>query len=170
VSEKPEGVVPASVLAQLFDCDEKTVRNLANRGIVVKAARGQFVASQSIRNYVRHLRSTASGRGGEEEQLVLTQQRARFAKEQADSVSLKNAVLRGQLVSAREVESRWAGVFSAIRARMIGIVSDAVQALPHLTRHDSETLDRLVRDALNEAADEAGAVSEPENFEKNENE
>ena len=157
MSDKPEGSVSAAVLAQLFDCDEKTIRNLANRGIVVKSGRGQFVASQSIRNYVRHLREVASGRGGEEKQTTLAEERARFARSQADHVALKIQILRGQMLEAAAVERTWGSFFSTVRARMLAIVTDIAQMLPHLTRNDIETIDRLIRDALNDAADNIGA-------------
>lgn len=151
--QQVSGIVSSAVLAQLFDCDEKTIRNLAARGIVVKKGRGEYIVAQSIRNYVRHLRDVAAGRGGEEKQLGLTEQRARFAKEQADHAALKNATLRGDLVPAIEVERRWASILSFIRAKMLAIPSDLTLSLPHLTRHDTDVIDRSIRDALEEASE-----------------
>ena len=49
----------------------------------------------TILAYCAHVRGIASGRGGEEQVLDLTKERARLAKEQADEKEIKNAVLRG---------------------------------------------------------------------------
>ena len=51
-----------------------------------------FDLTTTVRNYVRHLRGTASGRGGEEQVAALTTERARLAKEQADAQALKTQI------------------------------------------------------------------------------
>lgn len=151
-----DGAVGPPVLAQLFDCDESAIRVLARKGIVVKAGHGKYLVGQSVRNYVRHLREIAAGRGGEEKQLALTQERARCAKEQADSLSIRNALLRGELIEVAAVERKWSAAFSTIRSGMLAIVSELPSLLAHLTRHDVDTIDRAIRDALNRVADELG--------------
>ena len=99
-----DGTVSPAVLAQLFDCDESMIRYLAKKGIVIKSGHGKYIVSQSVRNYIRHLRGVAAGRGGEEKQITLTSERARYAKEQADAVALKNSILRGEMVDASSVQ------------------------------------------------------------------
>jgi phage terminase Nu1 subunit (DNA packaging protein) len=43
--------VTAEALAHLFGVSAKTVRALARRGIIAKAARNLFTLDESIRNY-----------------------------------------------------------------------------------------------------------------------
>jgi terminase small subunit / prophage DNA-packing protein len=152
-----EETLSASELAYEFDCDEKTIRNLMTRGIVVKSSRGRYARSESTRNYVRHLREVASGRGGGEKQATLAEEKSRLARAQADHASLKIQILKGEMVEVSVVERTWAAILSAVRARVLAIVSDITQMLPHLTRHDVDTIDRALRDALNDAADDIGA-------------
>ena len=152
-----DGTVSPAVLAQLFDCDESMIRYLAKKGIVIKSGHGKYIVSQSVRNYIRHLRGVAAGRGGEEKQITLTSERARYAKEQADAVALKNSILRGEMVDASSVQKKWASIFSAIRSGILAITSELPSLLVHLTRHDIEVIDRAIRDALNKVADDIGA-------------
>ena len=79
---------------------EDRLTDLVQRDIAIRHARDSYDLVQSTRNYVQHLRGVASGRGGEEATLNLTEERARLAREQADGVALKNAKARGELVAA----------------------------------------------------------------------
>lgn len=154
--ENSGGTVSIGALAFLFQCDEKTIHGLTRRGIVVKASHGRYIWSKSVQNYIVHLRDLAAGRGGEEQQLVLTQERARFAREQTEHIALKNATLRGSLLEASAVERKWTSVMVAIRSFMLALSGEIAHKLPHLTRVDIETIDRCIRDALTEAANEIG--------------
>lgn len=142
----------AEALGELIGVSARTVRDLATRGIVVKRGQGAYDAAESVKAYCDHLREVAAGRGGEEGVLDLTKERARLAKEQADGVALKNEQLRGELVPAAAVEREWANVLSFVRARMLAVTNDVAQALPHLTKHDADVIDRTVRAALDEAS------------------
>jgi len=154
-STQNDGTVSPAVLAQLFDCDESMIRYLAKKGIVIKSGHGKYIVSQSVRNYIRHLRTIASGRcGDEEKQTTLTAEKTRYAKEQADSLALKNQIMRGELVNVEDVQRTWAGAFSTIRSGVLSVVSILPTILAHMTRHDIETVDRLLRDTLESIADE----------------
>lgn len=65
---------------------------------MVRLGHDAYDLEESTRRYIASLRETASGRGGEEQVLNLTSERARLAREQADAQALKNAVLRGEYV------------------------------------------------------------------------
>lgn len=139
-------------LARLFGVHDRTIRDLADEGLVVKLSRGRFDRDASITRYVTHLRDAAAGRGGASGVASLTSERSRLAREQADAVSLKNATLRGELVSATEVQSRWTAILAAVRARLLAVPSRVGLRSPHLTREDVAVLDQELRDALEEVA------------------
>jgi hypothetical protein len=56
----------------------------------------------------------------------------------------------GELVSAKEVEARTVEVFTRCRTKLLGIPSKAKTHLPNLSRGDLVTLDKLIREALEE--------------------
>lgn len=108
----------------------------------------------TVTAYCAHIRGVASGRGGEEQVLDLTKERARLAKEQADEKEIKNAVLRGDLLPARDVEATWADFLRGLRSRMLALPSRA-QVSAGLTQAQTLAVDRELRLALAEAGEDA---------------
>lgn len=140
-------------LAGLHGITIQALGALEARGIIKKLRRNEYPLSASAA-LSSHYREQAAGRQGSETKYDVVAERARLAKEQADGQEIKNAVARGQLVEAEAVARRWDTQMAMIRACMLGLPSDIAQLLPHMTRHDTDTIDRAVRDALTQAADE----------------
>lgn len=140
------------MLAQLFDCDKRTIQNLANEGIVVKASRGKYVLGLSIRNYVRHLREIAAGRTGGDADINAVTEGALLKRAQRENYELKNAILAGQAIEVDKIAPAWARVIRAVRAGVLALPGKIRFAVPHLTAHDQEEIKRLCLDALDAAA------------------
>ncbi len=153
----PDVECSGAELSALLGVSERTLRDLAAEGHVVKFGRSRYRRDASIRAYCDHLRGVASGRGGDEAVATLTAERARLAREQADTVALKRAALTGALIPAADVERRWRQVLASVRTRLMGVPSRVRQHLPHLALNDVQVLDRELRDALTELADGADA-------------
>lgn len=85
-------------------------------------------------------------------QLDPAAERMRLLREQADSVALKNAALRRELVPAAEVEREWSGILRLIRSGILAAPSRLRQLLPHLTADDVEQIDSELRRVLEEIA------------------
>ena len=139
-----------AALAELFGVSKRTISDLALRGIIVRSERGYALAA-SVKGYCDHLRTLATGRGGDEKAIATaTAERARLAKAQAEFVETKNAVARRELVSAAEVENEWSGILRTVRAAMLAVPSRCAQRLPGLNAHDVSEIDREVREVLTE--------------------
>ena len=136
-------------LCDMWGITSGMMTQLVRRGIAVRIGHGAFDLAASTHNYMTHLRAVAAGRGGEDDQLRLTKERARLASEQADAQALKNAALRGELVKAEDVERAWGDVLRQVRARILAVPSRLRQSLP-LAPTDAEMIDRELRDALQE--------------------
>lgn len=149
-------LVTAAVLARWLGVTPKTVRELAKRGVVVKAGRGLYVLEDSVRNVIADMRKTASARGDEKSLASIRDEKIRLTRAQAQHAELRNAQLRGELVEAAAVEAEWSSVLRTVRATMLAIPSRAAHRLPHLTPHDLAEIDRQIRDALVEIADGNG--------------
>lgn len=141
-------------MADLLVCDERTVRDLAARNLLVRAGRGLFDVAGSLKKYVPHLRSVASARGGSTAQENLSEARARLAAEQADRVALQNQISRGEMVLSADVTARWSEVCASIRQKMLSIPTQAAAAMPAMSRAEIDIIDRLIRDGLTELSDE----------------
>jgi Phage DNA packaging protein, Nu1 subunit of terminase len=114
-------IVGAREVADWLGVSDRTVRDLADRSIIIRTGRGKYDLRASIAAYTAHLREVSAGRGGETQILDLTEQRARLAKEQADATALKNATTRGELVKAEAVAQEWEGIVAEVRSAMLAI-------------------------------------------------
>lgn len=147
-----ENNVSAKALGEWLDTSERTVRELAEKGIAVRTGRGRYDLKQSVINHIRHLREVSAGRGGEKQILDLTAERARLAKEQADGQELKNAQLRGELLHVDEVVANWSDIYRRFTARLVA-VSDRITARMSVPAEIAQAFDREIRESLNELAD-----------------
>ena len=149
-----DDTISTADLAALFGLAPTNVRDLARRGIIKRLGRGAFDRDDATRSYIAHLRGVASGRGGDEQVADLSKERALLAREQRRSYQIKNEASEKALIPASEVRSAWDAAMAAIRARLLAIPTRVTQRLPHLTRHDTQMIDRAIRDALTQAADD----------------
>ncbi|MGP9789613.1 DNA packaging protein [Roseinatronobacter sp. NSM] len=137
-------------LCELLGISPAALSKLKERGIAKHHGRDSYDLAETIRAYVSHLRETASGRGGEDHVNTLTAERARLAKEQADSQAIKNAKLRGELVDASEVERTWGDVLRQVRARIMAVPSRLRADRPEIDRTVIDDMDKALRTALME--------------------
>ena len=137
-------------LCDLWGISPGALSQLVKRGIAAKLGHDAYDLTTSTRAYIDHLRGTAAGRGGEEQVLTLTGERARLAREQADAQALKNNVTRGEMVKAEDVARAWADILRGLRSQLLALPSRIRAELGHLTASDVSRLDRLIRDLLTE--------------------
>lgn len=150
LGDRPVHRIGGADLCDLWGVTPGALTGLVKRDIAIRLGHDAYDLVESTRRYVAHLRSTASGRGGEEHVLTLTGERARLAREQADAQALKNAALRGEMVKADEVERAWSDLLRKVRSRILAVPSRLRQSLGHLTLADIDALDRELRTALME--------------------
>ena len=170
--EKPslDAEVTASELADFLKVSKRSVSDFVERGIVVKTDRNRFDLRRSVQSYCEHIRMAAAGRGGDSAD-VLTVERARLAREQADQTAMKNAAMRGEYVAKTDIRHEWASIGRRIRNAMMSVPSRCRQMLPHLTTYDVDLIDHEIRSALTGLGDEdddngagnitAGGVGKP---------
>lgn len=144
--------IAGRALAQLIGVHERTIRDLADAGHVVKLGKATYDRDASILAYCTHLRETAAGRGGAAGVATLTAERARLAREQADSAALKNAAARGDMIAAADVKAKWIAILTGVRARILAVPSRVRSRAPHLARDEIEIIDSEIREALEEAS------------------
>lgn len=154
-------IASAKDLGVWLDVSDRSVRDMADKGIVIRVAVGKYDLQASVIGVMRHQRAIAAGRGGANQVLDLTEQRARHAKEQADNLAIKNAQLRGELVSAIEAGREWEDMIRTASAAMLGVPSRCAERLG-LERFQTETIDREIREALEALSNEPIADDPPE--------
>jgi phage terminase Nu1 subunit (DNA packaging protein) len=79
---------------------------------------------------------------------------AQSAELELEQKRIDVALKRQRLVPVQEAQNEIERVFTHVRESLISIARRAKQAIPKLTAGDVEKLDRLVRESLEELADE----------------
>lgn len=120
-SERRAASVKASVLAGLFDLSERRIRQLADAGVIPKAARGEYPLAQAIRGYVKFVGK--DGRGPDDEASTFRRSRARLMNARAALAEIEQAEREGDLVPATQVEEGWIKIAAIIRARLLALPS-----------------------------------------------
>lgn len=131
-------------LAGLLGITTRRLGQLHEEGIAVKIDRGLYDAAATIQAMLAHASGKAAGASVE---LDLDRERARLAKEQADAQELKNAVTRGELLMAADVERTWTDACRQLRSAMLA-VTGRVRAATTIEAADAAIIDREIRDAL----------------------
>ena len=107
--------------AHLFMSTER-FNVLLNDGVIERMPAGKYELDTIREQYIKHVRDIASGRSGNmKANLDLTEERARLAKEQADSQEMKNSVQRGSLVQIDDVVDIVEEQFIDLRAKLLGM-------------------------------------------------
>lgn len=79
-----------------------------------------------------------------------------MAKANREMAEIELARLRGELVEATEVDTEWARIGTLVKNKVLGIASKMKQRYSNVTIEQYEYLDQLLREALEEIADNKG--------------
>ena len=90
--------VTADQLAAFLSVTPKTIRNHAERGVVVRSGRGKYLLAKSIRNLLAEARKGSRPNDLHREQLALVREKRRAAE-------LRNAEAEGRVIDLTEAEA-----------------------------------------------------------------
>lgn len=94
--------------------------------------------------YTDHLRRGAAGRGNEDDESNLTAARARLAAEQADRVSMDNAVRRSELAPRALLESTLADAARQVVAVLDGVPAQVKRASAGIKSRELDIVKREI--------------------------
>jgi len=140
-----------SELAAHIGISPKYVQDLISKGVIEKAVRGGYDLNHCRKKYIEHLREQAAGRATTGS-LILADERARLAKEQADAKEMENAVERGELVYIEDVEKQIEDQFTRVRGKLLAVpskVAPEAQAAAEV-REVQQLIEMAIIEALNE--------------------
>jgi phage terminase Nu1 subunit (DNA packaging protein) len=143
-------LVTAEELAEWLGLSRRRIDELTVAGVLTRAARARYALRPSILAYCADQRSKTSGRGRADP--AYTAAKTRAAEATAEKLETANALARRELIPAVEVEREWSAILRDVRGQMLSLPSRLQQRLGHLTTHDVTTIDREIRDTLEEIA------------------
>lgn len=153
LSEPIAATLAEADFARLLGTDSATLRRMAADGVMIRAGRGLYDVRASLPLYLERLRRIAARHDASAASDELKAESIRVKKAQADSIEIKNAASRGELLEAAEVERQWATILRDCRAGLLAVVSRVGAKLPHLTAHDLAEIDREIRRTLERLSD-----------------
>ena len=141
-------------LARVAGVSERVMYGRKNDGRVPARADGSIDLWALIRRGLAGAASDQKRSAKGSDALILEDERARLAKEQADAQEMKNAVARGDLIPRTSVVTGMEMAFSAARARLLGIPSKAAPLLMGKTNvaEARDLLAGMVNDVCGELA------------------
>jgi phage terminase Nu1 subunit (DNA packaging protein) len=137
--------------ADWLDLSERRFRELLDADVISRADKGQYEVKAVVREYVRHLREVAAGRGGGEAQVVKADEEARRMKAQADKAEIEVAQMRGELLAADEVAEV---VQSAVQVMKTRLTAIPAKAAPMVGARDVAIAEKVIREHVHEALTE----------------
>lgn len=96
-------------------------------------------------------------KSGEEPIPDYNESRARSEFEKANLLELERRQKERLLVARKDVELTWATVVSTARTKILGVPSRVKQRIPHLSLEELEIISAIIREALQEIADQDAA-------------
>ena len=148
--------VSAAVLGGIFGVTDRRVRQMAEEGIIVRAAKGRYNLVESLKNYILSLKLAAEGAtiDGPDGAIDIDEEKALHERVKRHISELKLQTMRGELHKAEDVEKVMSDMLAAFKTRVMNIPS---KVAPILEDRDAGYIkDRLtneVVEALNELKD-----------------
>jgi len=148
-----EASFPTKIIARLLDLTEARVGQLWKDGIISKPKeRGQYPATV-IPEYIKWLRNKAFGSdisAGD-----TNKERARLLKNQADEKEMIVAEMRANLIPKEQVDTAWAEITGAMRAKMLAIPGKCAHEV--VTAKDYKEANGILKKSVDEALTELNA-------------
>lgn len=148
--------VSAAVLGNIFGVTDRRVRQMAEEGIIVRAAKGRYNLVESLKNYILSLKLAAEGATADspDGEIDIDEEKALHERVKRHISELKLQTMKGELHKADDVERVMTDMLAAFKTRIMNIPS---KVAPILEDRDAGYIkDRLtneVVEALNELKD-----------------
>ena len=148
--------VSAAVLGGIFGVTDRRIRQMAEEGIIVRAAKGRYNLVGSLKNYILSLKLAADGANSDDPdgELDIEEEKALHERVKRHISELKLQIMQGDLHKAEDVQRVMTDMLAAFKTRILNIPS---KVAPILENRDANTIkERLtseVMEALNELKD-----------------
>lgn len=149
--------VNSASLEKMIGVSGRRIRQLAEEGIIVRAAKGRYKLMDSITNYILTLKVAmeAAGTDFSDGEIDLEEEKAIHERVKRHISELKLQVMKGELHRSGDVERVMTDMLVSIRARLLAMPTKLAPLL--VARNDAgyirTAINREVLDALNELKD-----------------
>lgn len=148
--------VSAAVLGNIFGVTDRRIRQMAEEGIIVRAAKGRYNLVDSLKNYILSLKLAVDSNDGDnpDGELNFEEEKALHERVKRHISEMKLQTMKGELHKADDVRHVMTDMLSSFKTRMMNIPA---KVAPVLEDRDAgyikERLTSEVTEALNELKD-----------------
>lgn len=159
--------VSASVLGNLFGVTDRRIRQMAEEGILERAAKGRYKLVDSLKNYILTLKLSAEGTGidNPDGEIDINEEKALHERVKRHISELKLRTMKGELHKSADVERVMTDMLAAFRTRILSIPSKVAPVLEFRDANDiKERLLAECTEALSELKDYDPKAFYPEEY------
>lgn len=148
--------VSAAVLGNIFGVTDRRIRQMAEEGIIVRAAKGRYNLVDSLKNYILSLKLAVDSNDSDnpDGELNFEEEKALHERVKRHISEMKLQTMKGELHKANVVRHVMTDMLSSFKTRMMNIPA---KVAPVLEDRDAgyikERLTSEVTEALNELKD-----------------
>ncbi len=140
-----EIVVASKVLESLFGLKDRTIRDLADKGIVKRDSHGKYLLWNSARGYITALKAINAGKNGlktedDEQDLDYDREHAAHERVKRQITEIRLQLIKGQVHKAEDVERVMTDMFEKFKSKMNAIPSKMAKKLEGKSRIEIQTV------------------------------
>lgn len=140
-----EIVVAPKVLESLFGLKDRTIRDLADKGIVKRDSHGKYLLWNSAKGYITALKAINAGKNGiktedDEQDLDYDREHAAHERVKRQISEIRLQLIKGQVHKAEDVERVMTDMFEKFKSKMNAIPSKMAKKLEGKSRIEIQTM------------------------------
>lgn len=145
--------VPSKTLEALFGVKDRTIRDLADKGIVARDSHGKYLFWNSAKGYITALKIANARKAPQkpvdgEEILDWEEEKAQHEKIKRQITEIKLQLIKGQVHKAEDVEAVMTDMFTKFRSKMTALPSKLAKKLEGKQRAE---IQRILKEEIDNA-------------------
>lgn len=158
VEDFEELLVSSKVLEALFGVKSRTIRDMADKGIIKRDSHGKYLFWNSAKSYITALKVANAGKGSantedDEDAIDIDVEKAQHERLKKQITEIKLQLIKGQVHKSGDVEAVMTDMFERFKSKMTAMPSKLARKLEGKSRADIQlVLKREIDNALVELA------------------
>lgn len=165
IEDFEELLVSSKVLEALFGVKSRTIRDMADKGIIKRDSHGKYLFWNSAKSYITALKVANAGKGSSntedaEEEIDLDVEKAQHERLKKQITEIKLQLIKGQVHKAEDVEVVMTDMFEKFKSKMTAMPSKLARKLEGKNRTE---IQRVLKKEIDNALVELASYS-PSDF------
>lgn len=146
-------LVSSKVLEALFGVKDRTIRDLADKGIIKRDSHGKYLFWNSAKSYITALKVVNAGKGNtktadDKDCLILEEEKAQHEHLKRQITEIKLQLIKGQVHKAEDVEAVMTDMFAKFKSKMTALPSKMAKRLEGKSRIE---IQRILKNEIDNA-------------------